>query len=352
MSCFHGTVVPARLAFLLATCLATPAMADHAGPTAVGSGGGGLTVLDSSTLDAGEASAGFRMLYTRPDQRTDAELEALAAQHIHAHNTDHNLNASAGVAYGVTHHLTVSVELPYVRRDGLREAEHSHSGGQAINDVEQLGNVSGFGDMSVLAKYRLTHSESGGLALIGGLKMPTGSTHKNGLDGERLETEHQPGTGSWDSIAGAAGGVKLGTLQLNASVLYQFSGKGAQDTRLGDRAQGGFSLSHRFGPHEHHHDDADEGHDHGEHGHEAHHGHQSWDAFVEVSGEWEGRQKVNGQIEEASGGRAVWLTPGARFNTANGFTIAAAIGVPVWENIRPSHPDNNYRLALALGHGL
>lgn len=326
--------------------LSSPALADHTGPTAVGSGGG-ITVLGPDTLDDGQASAGFRLTYTRPDQRSDEVLEALAGQHIHAHNTDYNLNASVGFAYGITHHLTVSAELPYVRRDGLREAEHSHDAEGAVNEVVQLGDVAGIGDLSVLAKYRLTHGEAGGFALIAGIKVPTGSTHKRSSEGERLETEHQPGTGSWDPILGASGGLKVGAVQLTASALYQFSWKGAQNTQLGDRAQGGISLSRRFGPPEHHHHEEHE--EQGEHEHAAPHGHRSWDAFVELTGEWEGRQEVDGQIEEASGGKSIWITPGARFNSASGFSVAGGLAVPVWQEIRASHPNNDYRLTLSVG---
>jgi hypothetical protein len=274
-------------------------------------------------------------------------LKALAGQHIHAHNTDYNLNAAAGAAYGITDRLTVSVELPYVHRDDLREGEHSHVGGQAINEVVQLGSVSGVGDASVIAKFKVLDSENSKFALVGGLKMPTGSTHKLSNEGERLETEHQPGSGSWDPLVGAAFGAKLGAMGLTASALYQFSGKGAQETRLGDRAAAGIALSHQFGPAEHHHDEADHHHKEAEEHHE--HGHASWDAFVELTGEWEGRQKVAGEIEDASGGKAVWLSPGARFNSASGFSVAASFGLPIWQDIRPSHPDNDYRLTIAAG---
>src|SRR6476661_1136255 len=165
---------------LLVILASSPALADHMGPTGVGTGGG-MAVFGPGTLDAGHGAAGFRLTYTRPEQRRDETLEALAGQHIHAHNTDYNLNASLGVAYGVSHHLTVSAELPYVRRDRLREGTHSHSGGQAINEVEQLGSVAGIGDLNLLAKYRLTEGGDGGFALIAGLKLPTGSTRKRSI---------------------------------------------------------------------------------------------------------------------------------------------------------------------------
>src|SRR5205085_2695456 len=154
----------------------------------------------------------------------------------------YNLNASLALAYGITDRLTVSGELPYVRRDNLREGEHSHVGGIAVNNVMKLGDAAGIGDLSVFAKYRVTESKSGGVALLAGIKAPTGSTHKRDFAGERLETEHQPGTGSWDPILGASAGAKLGPLQISMSALYQFSGNGAQNTRLGDRAQGGLAL--------------------------------------------------------------------------------------------------------------
>jgi hypothetical protein len=313
----------------------------------VGGTGASLHVLSPDTLEAGHASAGFRTTYARPDQRSDEELEALAGQHIHAHNTDYNLNAAMGAAYGITDRLTVSVELPYVRRDDLREGEHSHVGGQAINEVAQLGSVSGVGDASLIAKFKVLDTESSKFALLGGLKMPTGSTHKLSNEGVRLETEHQPGSGSWDPLVGAALGTELGAIGLNASALYQVSGKGAKDTKLGDRAAAGIAVSHHFGPPEHHHEEAEHHHDEAEEYHE--HGHASWDAFVELTGEWEGRQKVAGEVEEASGGKAVWLSPGARFNSASGFSAAASFGLPIWQDIRPAHPDNDYRLTVAVG---
>jgi hypothetical protein len=321
----------------LILCLATPALADHTGPTGVGSSGGGIDVQGPETLEAGHFGLGFRTMVTVPQDRSDAELQTLAAQHIHAHTGDYTLNAAIGAAYGVSDRLTISAELPYIRRDGLREGEHSHSGGVTTNAVVPLGSVSGFGDASLLAKYGLA---GGALALIGGIKVPTGGTHSRALSGERLETEHQPGTGSWDPIAGAALGVPLGWAKLDASVLYQFAGKGAQATRLGDRLQGGLALSHRFGPPEHHHDE-------GEHEHH----HASWDVFGSATVEWEGRQTIAGAVEAESGGTAVWLTPGVRYNSAAEFSLAAAVGVPVWQDIRASHPDNRLRLIVSLGKG-
>jgi len=339
----HTISARIRRAVLLSILLATaaPSFADHLGPSGFGSGGG-ATVFGPDTLDEGHWSAGLRLVYTRPEQRSDAELSALAAQAIDAHNSDYNLVASLGVAYGFTHQLTVSAQLPYARRDGLREGTE--------DGARRLGSVSGIGDFTLLAKYRLTEDQKYGFALIGGIRVPTGSTHHRGLDGERLETEHQPGTGSWDPILGASAAAPLGSITFSASALYQFSGRGAQRSRLGNRLQGGLALSHRFGApsyqhsqtHNHHHgDELDEGDDEPRQ--------SSWDAFVELAGEWEGRQKIGDEIEAGSGGKWAWVAPGLRYNWASGWSASAALALPVWQRIRNSHPDNRYRLLLSLG---
>jgi hypothetical protein len=321
--------------------IASPALADHTGPGGIGSGSG-IDVFSPDTLDAEHGGFGLRLLYTRPHQRSDATLHSLELDGIGAHNTDYNLNASLGIAYGITHHLTVSAELPYVRRDNLREG--------SAEGVERIGTVSGIGDANLLAKYRLTGEHELRFALIGGIKVPTGSTTKRSPDGERLETEHQPGTGSWDPIVGASAAMKAGWLQITASGLYQFSGNGAQDTELGDRLQGGILLSHHFGPAEaerHHEAGEDHHHHHDEAGMEPRH--DSWDAFVEVGAEWEGRQKIAGEIEAGSGGTWVYAAPGVRFNSARGWSAAAAFAIPLWQDIHASHPNNDYRLMFSVG---
>jgi hypothetical protein len=345
MNRFLTTALLRRAAPSLIVCFAAPALADHTGPTGVGGSGGWIDVQGPETLQAGHVAIGQQTTLSLPQDRSDAELEALAAQHIHAHNSDYTLNAAIGAAYGVTDRLTLSAQAPYIRRDGLREGEHSHSGGVTTNNVVRLGSVTGFGDASILAKYRVTAGAGPGLALIGGIKLPTGGTHAHALSGERLETEHQTGTGSWDPILGAAFGAELGWATLGASALYQFAGKGAQETRLGDRLQAGLALSHRFGPAEHHHDE-----DQGASRHE-HHEHQqaSCDGFTSATVQREGRQTIAGAVEKESGGTTVWLTPGLRYNSASEFSLAAALGVPLWQDVRASHPDNRLRLIVSLG---
>jgi hypothetical protein len=245
-------------------------------------------------------------------------------------------------AAAITNTLTISASLPFVRQDDIREGEHSHGHGHSVvNSVANRGSVSGVGDITVAAKYRLLGGDKAGAAMIAGIKAPTGSTRKRDTAGDRFETEHQPGSGSWDALVGAAAGTPLGALQIDGSLMYQLSGKGAMRTRLGDRLVTGLALSRRFGGSDDHHTagaDSDP------------HGHSSWDVLAELTAEWEGRQKVNGVVDRHSGGKAVYLSPAIRLNTASNWSVTGQIGVPVLQRIRSSHPDVSYRLSFGLAH--
>jgi hypothetical protein len=54
-------------------------------------------------------------------------------------------------------------------------------------------------------------------------------------------------------------------------------------------------------------------------------------------------------FEAFSGGRSLCVSPGASYTWAIGLSASFAVSLPLWQNIRPSHPDNDYRLSLSLG---
>jgi len=329
-------------AALVAVALATPALADHGIAGGGVSGSGPVVTLEADTLPSGKLAGGLALRLTKPDAYSDAELAALAAQHVHAHTTDYNLGVAASLAYGLTDHLMITASLPYVRREDLREGEHSHAGGVVSNTVNRLGTIAGVGDASLMAQYVLAHDHARGwaLSLIGGVKVPTGPTHRTDPSGERLETEHQPGTGSWDPLFGLAASKSAGRWSVHASAQYQLSTKGAQDTRLGDRMNLSAAAVYTVAGYDPH-DEEEE--------HHAHRDPPSWAIMLEPSYEWEGRQEIAGAIEQASGAKVLWLSPGVRFGSPDGWSAAASVGVPVWQDIGRSHPDNGWRAIAQVG---
>jgi hypothetical protein len=325
----------------MAVCLcSTAAWADH--PIAGGSvsNSGPIVATGAETLPAGTLAGGLEISVTRPDAYSDAELIALAGRHVHADTTDYNLRANLSLAYGVTGHFTVSASLPFIRRDDLRAGEHSHAGGMVSNTVAELGSVSGVGDLSLMGQYVFAHDHDRGwfMSLLGGVKVPTGSTGKTGPAGARLETEHQPGTGSWDPLFGLAVSRSWETWSLHGSALYQLSTEGAQDTRLGDRLNLNAAVvlelsgtgQHRADSHQHRAGPA-------------------WAVMLEANYEWEGRQEISGTVEADSGSKVLWLSPGVRFTAPGGWSAAVSAGMPVWQEVGLSHPENDFRIVAQVG---
>lgn len=329
----------------MAFCSSAPALADHSIAGGGVSQSGPVVTLDAQTVSAGSLVGGVSVHYTKPDPYTDAELIALASQHVHAHTTDYNASASASLAYGVTGHFTISASLPLVFRHNLRAGEHSHSGGAVSNTVEQLGSVSGLGDLSLLGEYVFAHDHKAGwfVSALGGVKVPTGDTNQTGPDGERLETEHQPGTGSWDPLVGLAASKRWGRWALHGSALYQVSTKGSQGTELGDRLSLSTAVVHTFSADADHHEHSGETAEH------HHHDGPTWGLMLETSYEREGKERIAGLIEDDTGAEGLWLSPGVRCASPKGWSAALSAGLPIWQDIGASHPDNSFRVIMQIG---
>jgi hypothetical protein len=331
--------------FAASLALSGPALADHLIAGGAVSGSGPIVTVGAETLPAGALAAGFEVGVAGPDAYTDAELVALAGQHVHAHTTDYNLSTGASFAYGLPGHVMLSAHLPFIRRDDLRAGEHSHIGGVTSNTVERLGSVSGIGDLSLMAQYQLAHDHAAGwfVGLLGGLKVPTGSTSERDESGTRLETEHQPGTGSWDPLFGLAASKSSGTWALHGSALYQVSTQGAQATELGDRMNLSLAAIYNLanGAAEHGHGDGTE--------HHSHAPEPQWGMMLEATHEWEGRQTIAGLVEDDSGSEVLWLSPGVRYAAPQGWTAAVSAGLPLWQDVGLSHPENNFRFTAQVG---
>lgn len=331
------------LASVLALGAANLAYADHPSVDFGSGTSGPIATIPATTLPEGAAAFGARVQYMKSKSLPDEELRSRAGRHIHAHSADYLLSPSIAAGYGVSDDFTLALNLPYVWRASIRAGEHGHAGGAAVNTVTDHGDSAGLGDLTVLGKYRFAaHPDGLQAAALFGLKLPTGDTRNTDRQGERFGTEHQPGSGSWDPLLGAALTWPLRSARLDASVLYTFSTEGAQDTELGNRASYGVSLSYRIGGEDDHHGD----------GSSAPHHHSAWDAVLELNGEWEGKQRIAGVTDPDSGGNVLYLSPGVRFASSAGWSGVLSLGLPVAQDIGLSHPERDYRLIAGLSLAL
>lgn len=315
----------------------------HAHHTSVGFGAttaGPIMTIPADTLEQGKWAFGISVDHVKSKGYRDAELIDFAARHVHAHSSDHLTTAALVTSYGVTDDLSVGVRLPYAWRANIRAGHHSHSGGGVQNTAEDHGDVEGLGDASLLGEYRFFHDERSTVrwALLAGVKLPTGGTDEHTIEGERFETEHQPGSGSWDPLLGLAYSRDVGRGGVSASVLYQFATEGAQDTDLGDLVQYGVAYSHRLGA-----VSEDEP-------------RTAWDAIIELHGEWQDKQEIAGEQQADTGGNSLHLAPGLRYTSfgkdSRAWSAGLSVGVPVAQNPGASHPETDYVVTATFGLSL
>ncbi len=159
----------------------------------------------------------------------DKSAESVNAQINDGHDV-HNktVEATSHFQLGrrVTDDLNIFVDLPYVVRTAIESEDIDHLGDKQRSK--------GFGDVQLLGNYRFWRNTDNAASLAGGLKFPTGSTHQKSFQGDRFETDMQPGSGALNYIVGGIYNYQKGRFSATANSSYVFTTKGAQGFIFGD----------------------------------------------------------------------------------------------------------------------
>lgn len=358
----RGPIVLGMAAFAVLASTAT-ASAHHPGIGGVG-GAGGIVTIGAGTLEQGEFAASAFIEYNRLRQLSDPTLLANVGNGVHGLQSVES--RVLALAYGITNDFTVSLRLPWVKRTGILEAvQDDPADPVTIND---RGNTSGFGDVTVLGQFRFLNNPTSKsqAAFLFGFKAPTGRTDLVDPFGEVFETEFQPGSGSWDALIGVAASQQLTpSWGLHANILGVITGTGAQDTNLGNRVLYNAAAVYRvFGT------TASEPHSHRPRDAFAHagphvgaitkapivaeqHQHVALDALLELNGEWHDKQTALGVIDPNSGGNTVYLAPGLRL-TVDKWAGYVSAGIPIVRDVNGIQPAASWRIiggvSVAFGH--
>jgi len=204
---------------------ASAAWADH------GKGSVGGRTISPRTLHEEEASVETGFRYQSSRTFSDDSLLTESANGHDIHSVDWLAEFSISGSYGVTNHLTISLSLPFEVLHGFRFVEDDGVNPPA---VEGANSIVGMGDATLLGKYSIP-VEPLELAVLAGVKIPTGSTSQQDNAGDPLEPDHQPGTGSWDPILGVAVGRQFEQFTLGGSVLYRITTEGRHDFKPGQQ---------------------------------------------------------------------------------------------------------------------
>jgi hypothetical protein len=307
----------------------------HGGGCACGSAtglsvGGPILTVPAYTMNKGQASIGFGTLYTNYGRLSRSQTNKLLDESKHSDDSFGGLSPSLFASYGLTDRISLSASFPYRINFDYHEI---HSG-----TFERQGDSIGFGDLTLLSKYRLFDTGSFQTALLAGIKLPTGNSHVIADTGERFETKSQPGTGSWDPIFGLALSKQFDKIGLDSSIVYRLATEGAQNTDIGDIAVIGLAASYALN---HSHQDQFKH----IHSHETYNKkfyqrifpehalgqHLTWDLIAETMFYWEAKPEIDGIKSDNHGGLSSFIYPGLRMTVNDSLVCNLNIGLPLFE---------------------
>lgn len=314
------------------------ALADH--PTiAFGSEvAGAINSISATPLASGVWGLGFRTEIIDNDALSNEQLEDFAtAGSEGVHSIDRITNTSLSFSYGASKDLTLSLRLPYIVRENIKESEIENG----LPEAHIHGDSSGVGDLLLFAQYRLLERVNTDVSILWGIKAPTGETEEKDKDGIRFETEFQPGSGSWDVLLGAAVTRKDGNIGYFANILYNKTTEGSQSTEIGDAIAYNAALTYRF----------NENHDGHVHEHKSGKDGFNWDLSAELNGETRQKNTIDGVSQENSGGSTIFLMAGVRLSTGmySGFI---SYGEPIVERYNGIQTDIDYRIVAGVSFAL
>jgi hypothetical protein len=297
-----------------------PALPNH-GP---GTSGGGSSVLSGETMKQGRFALSFRTDLTEYESISREEAEERAIESGEFDAIERSFVESVSLEYGLTDDVELGLETGYYRGSGFIDAEADGLGGaeSATADPE------GFTDLWIRGKWRLMRGANGHLAVIGGLKLPTGENGEKLSNGEELEASSQPGTGAVDWQAGLGYSRYLNPrVTLDASGAYTLRGS-HEDFEVGDRADLGVALAYRLT--------------------EDVKAPNNWSVFGELLGVWIGEDEAAGETNENSGGSTVYLSGGFRDRLNEHAALSLAPAMPIVQDLNGEQAETDWRLTFTL----
>ena len=304
----------------LAPALPAPLFWNH-GP---GTSGGGSTTASGETLRQGRWSFELRSDWTEFEHVSIAEAEARAIAAGEFDAVESSWVNTLSLSYGLTDDLQLGVAFGYYAGSNFIDAEEDGLGGAESATADPRGAT----DTWVSVKWRVMHGANGHLALISGLKLPTGKDDEKLSNGEELEPSSQPGSGSFDYQAGLAYSRFLTSrVTLDASGLYTI--RTVHDGfEVGDRADLGLALAYRLT--------------------EDVRAPNNWSVFGELNGVWLDKDVDQGTANENSGGETLYLTLGVRDRINEHCSLSLAPAVPILQDVNGDQVETDWRVGLAL----
>ncbi len=288
---------------------------------------------EQSSLPPGWLQLGFSNEYINQDQIYVGSSKSFVGALPSHHDEVQTLNERTvfNIQYGITDGLGLDIHVPFIHR------EHSHIGHENGQDVWELWNFSGLGDMIVSAQYAVLVPSAEFqpyLSFLIGIKLPTGVTRLKNAEGEEAEVTIQPGTGSLDGLFGVNYRQTLfsvptisgaySALPIIVGISYQLSGKGTDDYRFGNTLLVHLGTAYQFI--------------------------NRASVLLQVNGRFQGFADVGttGEFRENTGGTWIFISPGLSGQLTDVFSAYTYVQIPLYQNVHGIQQTAKFNLQFGL----
>ncbi len=246
---------------------------------------------------------------TRPAE----DVHELHEEGHHVHNKTHEEFYHFNLGVHPTEEVTLFGELAYIVRDSIEIEEHDRLGEKETSK--------GLGDMKLSGIWRFWRGHGNFLGLLGGVKLPTGSTEEENSQGTLFEPELQPGSGSTDASVGSVFQLALEPWVVHGNVVYTFKSEGDHDFEFGDLFSSYTSLDWLINP------DA-----------------KGIRVTLGADLNWqiEDKQKEEGAQIEDSGGATVLMGPSLKIQLNDQVVLLGNFLLPAYQNLGGVHQELDF----------
>ena len=296
------------------------ALANH-GP---GASGGGNATISGETLKEGGYELTLREDFSAFQPFNSRQAERRARQGGDFDALNHGFITTLDLAYGVTPDFQIGASTGYFIGRDFKSASLQPDGSVEHSSA----NPTGLTDLLITGKYRLLKGAPGNLAIVAGVKIPTGRSDVHLSNGAHLSPTDQPGTGAWDFPIGLGYSRFLTShLTVDAGVMYTFRTQ-RNCFKVGDRIDAGVALAYRL---------TDKIKDFPQVG-----------VFGELNNVYLIKDSSHRQSDPNSGSDTLYVTPGARIRFAKNLAMTIAPSFPIYQHDNGDQGKVRFKMAVSM----
>ena len=262
----------------------------------------------------------LRMEYIKQDQLRAGKDKTTASGEVGEHDEieTRNRNVIATLSHAVSSTVSLTLSMPVVSRD------HSHIHNGVDGPELESWDFTQLGDVRASAYWRLDEAQSPSdtvYGLVGGIKLPTGSTDQRNAAGEAAERSLQPGTGSTDLIIGGFASGRLEQAGWFTQLRWQHAVSERQGFEPGDAVNLDMGMSYPIG---------------------------AVQALAQINMLWREQDRGVNAEPALSGGTFIYFAPGLLVPIGHDVQLYGLVQFPLLQDVRGTQLTADWAASLGL----